>query len=73
MNVCLSCVCPLCMPKRLDRFDDIFCVCSSGSRNDLNSQCDRVGPNRGGAQTGIFRLIGWKYLLINGCFWLEKK
>jgi len=61
------------MPKRLDRFDDIFCVCSSGSWDDLDSQRDRVGPNREGAQTVIFRLIGWKYLLINGCYWLEEK
>jgi len=34
-------------------FDEIFCVCLSGSRDEFDLQLDVVDPTRGGAQTGI--------------------
>jgi len=36
-------------------FDDIFCVCLSDSRDDLDSQLNTISPTRGGAQTEILR------------------
>jgi len=34
-------------------FDEIVCVCLSGTRDDLYSQLDPIGQIGGGAQTGI--------------------
>lgn len=35
--------------------DDILCVCSSDSRDNLDSQLDPVGLTREGAQTKVLR------------------
>jgi len=52
--------------------DDIFCVYLSGSRDDLDSQLEQVGPTRENAQVGILRftmdifLYKWLPLLVIG-------
>jgi len=49
-------------------FDELVCVCLSGSRDDLDSQLDPVGLTRGGAQMGILRFMAemfvYKWLLL---------
>ena len=69
MFVCRTvCVTGLLLNSRTD-FDDIFCVCLSGSLDGLNSQLDlQVGPTRRVAQTGILRftmdIFVYKWLLL---------
>jgi len=38
-------------------FDETFCVCLNGFRDDLDSRLNPVGTIRGGAQTGILRFM----------------
>jgi len=49
-------------------FDEIVCVCLSGSLNGLDSQLDQVGSTGGGARTGILRfkiqIFIYKWLLL---------
>jgi len=58
----------LCILNGWTDFDEILCVCLSGSLDDLDSQLDPVGPIRGGAQTGNFRftmdIFVFKWLLL---------
>jgi len=55
-------------PNNWTLFYDTFCVCFSGSLDDLDSQLDPVDPTRGGAQTEILRftmhIFDYKWLLL---------
>jgi len=67
-NECLSVCIPYAFLNSWTDFYEIFCMCLSGSLDDLDSQLDPVGTTWEGSQTGILRLmtmsIVYKWLLL---------